>query len=67
MCVSKLVRGDFSINIYAWQTDQWLLKRSRVDDDGYWLYVLIISDRNNELQMRTHLHAHIDARPNDRD
>ena len=63
-CVSKVVReGDFSINIYAWQTDQWPLKRSRADDDGCWLYVLIYFDRSNELQM----HTHIDGRPNDGD
>lgn len=41
-------RISVSINIYAWQTDQWLLKRSRVDDDGYGLYVLTKSDGGND-------------------
>lgn len=41
-------RENFSINIYARQTDQWLLKRSRADDDGYRLYVLTKSDGDND-------------------
>lgn len=52
--------GAFSINIYACQTDQWQLKRSRADDDECPLYVLIKSDHNNELQM-THLHTSFTA------
>lgn len=49
-CACKLgrERENFSINIYARQTDQWLLKRSRADDDGYRLYVLTKSDGDND-------------------
>lgn len=51
-----------SINICAWQTDQWLFKRSRADDDGYRLYVLTKCDGGNDpnayvralAQIRTH-------------
>lgn len=57
VCVCKPVRGDFTINIYVWQTDQWLLKRSRGDDDGYWLCVLIKSDHADKLQI--HICAYI--------
>lgn len=65
--VCKPVRGDFTINIYVWQTDQWLLKRSRGDDDGYWLCVSIKSDHADKLQIhicayiqyvRAHTHTH---------
>lgn len=76
MCVSvrKPVRGDFTINMYVWQTDQWLLKRSRGDDDdGYWLCVLIKSDHADKLQIHIYpyiqyvcTHAHT-RRANDRD
>lgn len=48
--------GALSINIYACQTDQWQLKRSRADDDECWLYVLMKFDHNNDLQM-TNLHT----------
>lgn len=75
MCVSvhKPVRGDFTINMYVWQTDQWLLKRSRGDDDDrYWFCVLIKSDHADKLQIHipyiqyvcTHAHT---RRANDRD
>lgn len=57
VCVCKPVRGDFTINIYVWQTDQWLLKRSRGDDDGYWLCVLIKSGHADKLQI--HICAYI--------
>lgn len=57
VCVCKPVRGDFTINIYVWQTDQWLLKRSRGDDDGYWLCVSIKSDHADKLQI--HICAYI--------
>lgn len=50
MCARKLGREriSVSVNIYAWQTDQWLLERSRVDDDGYRLHVLTKSDGGND-------------------
>lgn len=50
MCACKLggERISVSVNIYAWQTDQWLLERSRVDHDGYRLYVLTKSDGGND-------------------
>lgn len=41
-------RISVSINIYALQTDQWLLKRSRVDADEYRLYVLTKSGDGND-------------------
>lgn len=52
-CVSVCnpVRGDFTINIYVWQTDQWLLKRSRRDDDGNCFCVLIKYDHADKLQI----------------
>lgn len=56
-------RENFSINIYARQTDQWLLKRSRADDDGYRLYVLTAIMITNAYvralaQTRTHACTH---------
>lgn len=60
VCVSKLVRGFQHKYLCLANRSMAIKKRSRADDDGYRLYVLIKSDHSNELQMHT-------RRPNDRD
>lgn len=51
--VCVCVWGKGGGHIYPLQTDQWRLKRSRADDDGCWLYVLMNFDHGNGLHLET--------------